>query len=128
MAGYGFNTGMDGHRVRPLSEADKEEIAEGLKIIYGNARERMLRNVSGRFARGITQHGWAERKANEVLAAHAQLERDMDRAHDQREKLLSGVMEGAYDALIGKESAEDINTDSATTAKQPVSIGPQQTS
>ena len=90
MAGYGFNTGMDGHRVRPLSEADKEEIAEGLKIIYGNARERMLRNVSGRFARGITQHGWAERKANEVLAAHAQLERDMDRAHDQREKLLSG--------------------------------------
>lgn len=96
MAGYGFNTGMDGHRVRPLSEADKEEIAEGLKIIYGNARERMLRNVSGRFARGITQHGWAERKANEVLAAHAQLERDMDRAHDQREKLLSGVMEGAY--------------------------------
>ena len=34
---------------------------------------------------------------------------------------LMTVMEGAYDALIGKESAEDINTDSATTAKQPVS-------
>ena len=96
MAGYGFNTGMDGHRVRPLTEADKEEIAEGLKIIYGKARERMLENVSGRLSRGITQHGWAERKANEVLAAHAQLERDLDRAHDQREKLLSGVMDRAY--------------------------------
>ena len=46
MAGYGFNTGMDGHRVRPLTEADKEEIAEGLKIIYGKARERMLENVA----------------------------------------------------------------------------------
>ena len=96
MAGYGFNTGMDGHRVRPLTEADKEEIAEGLKIIYGKARERMLENVSGRLSRGITQHGWAERKANEVLAAHAQLERNLDRAHDQREKLLSGVMDRAY--------------------------------
>ena len=96
MAGYGFNTGMDGHRVRPLTEADKEEIAEGLKIIYGNARERMLRNVSGRLSRGVTQHGWAERKANEVLAAHAQLERDLDHAHDQREKLLSNVMDRAY--------------------------------
>ena len=96
MAGYGFNTGMDGHRVRPLTEADKEEIAEGLKIIYGKARERMLENVSGRLSRGITQRGWAERKANEVLAAHAQLERDLDRAHDQREKLLSGVMDRAY--------------------------------
>jgi len=96
MAGYGFNTGMDGHRVRPLSEADKEEIAEGLKIIYGNARERMLRSVSGRFSRGITQSGWAERKANEVLAAHAQLERDMSHAHNEREKLLSNVMDRAY--------------------------------
>ena len=96
MAGYGFNTGMDGHRVRPLTEADKEEIAEGLKIIYGNARERMLKNVSGRLSKGITQYGWAERKANEVLAAHAQLERDLNHAHDQREKLLSNVMDRAY--------------------------------
>lgn len=96
MAGYGFNTGMDGHRVRPLTEADKEEIAEGLKIIYGSARERMLKNVSGRLSRGITQHGWAERKANEVLAAHAQLERDLNHAHDQREELLSNVMDRAY--------------------------------
>ena len=34
---------------------------------------------------------------------------------------LMTVMEGAYDALIGKESAQDLNTDAATTASQPVS-------
>jgi DAK2 domain fusion protein YloV len=34
---------------------------------------------------------------------------------------LMTVMEGAYDALIGRETADDINTDGATTAKQPVS-------
>ena len=96
MPGYGFNTGLDGHRVKPLSEADKEEIAEGLKIIYGSARERMLKNVANRFSKGITQHGWAERKANEVLSAHAQLERDLDRARNEREKLLGNVMDRAY--------------------------------
>lgn len=34
---------------------------------------------------------------------------------------LMTVMEGAYDALIGRETADDVNTDGATTAKQPVS-------
>ncbi len=96
MPGYGFNTGLDGHRVKPLSEADKEEIAEGLKIIYGSARERMLKNVANRFSKGITQHGWAEQKANEVLSAHAQLERDLDRARNEREKLIGNVMDRAY--------------------------------
>lgn len=96
MAGYGFNTGLDGHRITPLSESEAEEIAEGLKIIYGRARERMLRNVSSRVARGIKQYGWAEQKASEVLAAHAQLQRDLERAQTQREKLLNNVMDRAY--------------------------------
>ena len=96
MAGYGFNTGLDGHRITPLSESEAEEIAEGLKIIYGRARERMLRNVSSRVARGIKQYGWAEQKASEVLAAHAELQRDLERAQTQREKLLNNVMDRAY--------------------------------
>lgn len=96
MAGYGFNTGLDGHRITPLSEAEAEEVAEGLKIIYGNARERMLKNVASRMAKGITQYGWAERKSSEILAAHAQLSRDLEHAQKQRESLLSNVMERAY--------------------------------
>jgi len=96
MAGYGFNTGLDGHRIQPLTEKDAEEIAEGLKIIYGNARERMLTSVANRVSRGVTRYGWAERKASEVLAAHAQLERDIDRDARERGSLLSGVMDRAY--------------------------------
>ena len=96
MAGYGFNTGLDGHRITPLTDEEAEEIANGLKYTYEKARERMLRSVSSRLARGVTQYGWAERKANEVLAAHAQLSRDLDRAHAKRESLLNGVMDRAY--------------------------------
>ena len=96
MAGYGFNTGLDGHRITPLSDTEAEEVAEGLKIIYGNARERMLKNVASRMAKGITQYGWAERKSSEILAAHAQLSRDLEHAQKQRESLLSNVMERAY--------------------------------
>lgn len=96
MAGYGFNIGLDGHRAQPLTEQDAEEIAEGLKIIYGNARERMLTSVANRIARGVHRYGWAERKTNEVLAAHEQLRRDIERAGRERESLLSGVMERAY--------------------------------
>lgn len=96
MAGYGFNTGLDGHRIQPLTEGDAEEVAKGLRIIYGRARERMLTNVSRRVARGVRGYGWAERKASEVLAAHEQLRRDLERAGRERESLLSGVMERAY--------------------------------
>lgn len=102
MPGYGFNTGLDGHRVTPLSEKDKEDVAEGVKLIYENARERMLTNVSRRFARGNTRYGWAERKASEVLAAHAQLEKDMNKAHTERETLLGGVLDRAYASGTGK--------------------------
>lgn len=96
MARYGFNIGLDGHRIQPLTEKEAEEIADGLTIIYGEARERMLKSVADRVARGVTRYGWAERKANEVLGAHAQLSRDLDRAHAQRESLLSGVIDRAY--------------------------------
>lgn len=96
MAGYGFNIGLDGHRIKPLTEDEAKEIAEGLRIIYQDARERMLQNVSNRMARGVTQYGWAERKTAEVLAAHAQLERDFQRVQEQRENLLDGVPQRAY--------------------------------
>lgn len=96
MAGYGFNIGLDGHRINPLTEKEAEEIAEGLTIIYDNARERMLTSVARRLSTGRIGYGWAERKASEVLAAHAQLEQDLNRARAQRTSLLSGVMERAY--------------------------------
>ena len=95
MAGYGFNIGLDGRNVDPLTERDAEEIAGGLVEVYRQARETMLRNVAGRMARGVTQYGWAERKTSEVLDAHRQLERIYSRASVQREKLLTGVIDRA---------------------------------
>lgn len=96
MAGYGFNTGLDGHRIKPLTEKEAEEIAEGLKIVYGSARETMLRTVSRRLGHGVSQYGWAEKKTQEVLLAHEELRQTMDRASSKREKLLDGVMDRAY--------------------------------
>lgn len=96
MAGFGFNIGLDGHRIQPLSEKEAEEIAEGLAAIYDNARERMLTSVAKRLSSGRLGYSWAERKAGEVLAAHAQLERDLNSAREQRTSLLSNVMDRAY--------------------------------
>ena len=101
MAGYGYNTGLDGHRVTPLTEREIEEIADGLSEIYSQARERMLTTVANRLASGRIGFGWAEKKAGEVNAAHAQLERDMTRAQAQRESLLSGLADRA--ALTGSQ-------------------------
>ena len=92
MAGYGFNVGLDGRNMGPLTEREAEEIAGGLAEIYSQARETMLKQVSSRLARGVTQHGWAERKAAEVLDAHHQLERIYDRAARQRDDLLKDVV------------------------------------
>lgn len=96
MPGYGFNTGLDGRRVEQLTEEDAEQIAEGLTMIYGEARETMLKHVASRLARGIHQTGWAEKKADEVMQAHAQLERSLQTAQRQRTSLLANVMERAY--------------------------------
>ena len=96
MAGYGFNIGLDGHRAQPLTDKEAEEIAEGLKIVYEKARERMLTSVANRISRGITTPGWTERKANEVMSAHAQFAREMSWAEKQRERMLTDVMDRAY--------------------------------
>lgn len=96
MAGFGFNIGLDGHRIHPLTEHDAEEVAEGLKIIYGDARERMLKSVAKRMASGRLGYGWTARKTSEVLAAHSQLSRDLSQAARERESLLSGVIDRAY--------------------------------
>ena len=96
MPGFGFNTGLDGHRIKPLTEHDAEEIADGLQIIYGRARERMLQAVARRFSRGVKGYGWAERKSSEILEAHHQMEQIYERASVQRQELLDGVMERAY--------------------------------
>lgn len=93
MARWGFNTGLDGHRVTPLDEHAAEEIADALGYIYEQANQRMLKNVADRLARGVTTYGWAERKAGEVGAAHRQLESDLAQARRDRISLLDGLAE-----------------------------------
>lgn len=93
MARWGFNTGLDGHRVTLLDEHAAEEIADALGYIYEQANQRMLKNVAARLARGVTTYGWAERKAGEVGAAHRQLEGDLAQARRERLSLLDGLAE-----------------------------------
>lgn len=122
MSRYGFNTGLDGHRIQGLSEGEAEEIAEGLKIIYSSAREDMLKSVSHRLGSGITQYGWAEKKTNEVLQAHEELRRTMDRAASKRESLLSGVMDRAYASGNQKFRADMLSILGQTAHTSPNSI------
>lgn len=96
MARYGFNIGLDGHRIQPMTEKEAEEIADGLVEVYSQARERMLEAVSNRLARGVGKYGWAERKTGEVLEAHHQLESNLQKAQREREKLISDSIDRAY--------------------------------
>lgn len=105
MARYGFNVGLDGHRTGPLSEEEAEQVAEGLAVIYYEAREKMLEAVARRAARGVDRPGWTERKAAEVTSAHAQFERLLQRAAKERESVLGGVIERAQ--LTGSEKFYD---------------------
>ncbi len=95
MAGWGFNTGLDGHRITPLSEEEAEQIAGGLAETYYEARLKMLDAVAKRVSRGVTQFGWAEQKANEVLTAHAQFEQLIERVGKERESILGNVIDRA---------------------------------
>lgn len=95
MAGSGFNIGLDGSRIKPLTEKDAEEVAQGLKEIYRQGRETMLRNVASRVAKGAHSSVWAQRKTNEVLAAHHALEVNLNHMAKERESLLSGVIDRA---------------------------------
>ena len=101
MAGYGYNTGLDGHRVSPLTEQEIQDIAEGLATIYDRAQTRMLETVANKVSRGITRYGWAEKKASEVSAAKAQIERDLADARKERQSLLDGLADRA--AMTGSQ-------------------------
>ncbi|MBR6029181.1 MAG: hypothetical protein IKP40_08815 [Clostridia bacterium] len=101
MAGYGFNIGLSGRNARALTEEEAEEIAGALRYVYGRARETMLETVSRRLARGVRGYGWAERKTSEVLAAHAQIGKQIEWARRERDGLLGNVMERA--ALTGAQ-------------------------
>ena len=96
MARYGFNIGLDGHRIQPMTEKEAQEIADGLVEVYAQARERMLEAVSKRLARGVGKFGWAERKTGEVLEAHHQLESNLQRVQRERENLISNSIDRAY--------------------------------
>lgn len=101
MAGTGFIIGLDGHNMRPLTEAQAMEIADGLRVIYERARENMLEITARRAAAGIAKPGWAERKAAEILAAHAEVERHYAYAQEERRGILQDVPGRA--ALTGSE-------------------------
>lgn len=88
----GFNFGLDGHRIKPLTEREAQDIAEGLGIVYRAARENMLSAVAKRIRKGMNSPGWTEQKASEVTQAHAQFESQLRKAQKTRSGILGNTL------------------------------------
>lgn len=79
--------------MRGVDPADAGRVLKSLTDVWDVAAEKMLAAVARRLARGITEDGWAENKAREVLLVRAELRSIVD------QDLSSGLEERALDAL-----------------------------
>ena len=85
----------------PITPEKYERLAEALLAAYEEAELKMLKTVSNRLARGVTEAGWAEKKYAEVKAVRKELQKSIKALKEQRETLLDGVMNDAYAAGAG---------------------------
>ena len=86
----------------PITPEKYERLAEALLAAYEEAELKMLKTVSNRLARGVTEAGWAEKKYAEVKAVRKELQKSIKALKEQRETLLDGVMSDAYAAGAGE--------------------------
>ena len=86
----------------PITPDQYERLAEELLSAYEDAELHMLRTISRRLAKGVTEAGWAEEKYAEVKAVRKELQRSLKALKEQRETLLDGVMNDAYAAGAGE--------------------------
>ena len=85
----------------PITPDKYEHLAEELLAVYEDAELHMLRTISKRLARGVTEAGWAEEKYAEVRSVRKELQKSIKALKEQRETLLDGVMNDAYAAGAG---------------------------
>ena len=81
---------------RGVDPADAARVLKILQDTWDLAAERMLEAVARRLARGITQPGWAEEKAREVLALRAELAGIVSRAAQGTPELAVAALNEAY--------------------------------
>lgn len=86
----------------PITPEKYERLAEELLAAYEEAELKMLKTISNRLARGVTEAGWAEKKYAEVKAVRKELQKSIKALKEQRETLLDGVMSDAYAAGAGE--------------------------
>lgn len=79
-----------------VNPADAAVVLKVLQDTWDLAAERMLDTVAKRLARGITDPGWAEQKAREVLALRSELAAIVQRANTSTPKDAAEALEEAY--------------------------------
>jgi hypothetical protein len=101
--------------VRGVNPADAARTLKTLLDVWDVASERMLATVAKRLARGITEPGWAETKAREVLLVRAELRAIVD------QYLATGLEDQALAALA---EAYDMGANVAAVLGHPIGTQP----
>ena len=101
--------------MRGVNPADAARTLKTLLDVWDVASERMLDAVAKRLARGITEDGWAETKAREVLLVRAELRAIVE------QNLAAGLERQALDAL---GEAYEMGADTAAVLGRPIGTNP----
>ncbi len=101
--------------MRGVNPADAARTLKTLLDVWDVAAERMLDAVAKRLARGITEDGWAETKAREVLLVRAELRTIVE------QNLTAGLEKHALDAL---SEAYDMGANVAAVLGHPIGTNP----
>ncbi len=101
--------------MRGVNPADAARTIKALTDVWDVAAERMLSAVARRLARGITEDGWAETKAREVLLVRADLRAIVE------QNLANGLEEHATSAL---SEAYEMGADVAAVLGRPIATQP----
>src|SRR5213593_2295783 len=95
-----------------VNPADAAQVLKTLLEVWDLAADNMLRAVARRLARGITEQGWAERKAREVLAVRDELLLITAGLDRKTPDLVTKALVDAYE--IGRRAAASIGQQVST--------------
>lgn len=82
---------------RGVNPSDAATVLKTLLDVWDVAADRMLATVARRLAQGITEQGWAEKKARQTLAVRDELDGIGSRLHEQTPTMVTRALDQAYD-------------------------------
>lgn len=82
---------------RGVNPSDAATVLKAILDVWDVAADRMLATVARRLAQGITEQGWAEKKARQTLAVRDELDGIGSRLHEQTPTMVTRALDQAYD-------------------------------